>query len=284
MSKKPVPSLFTLTMLVLFSSATPVLAADQASAVSRARSHITDFPGRSLHGRDHSYEVRDVIMDADGAEHVRFDRRYKGLPVIGGDMVVHSSRTGTFVNTSLTLNRQIDMPIRPSLNAGRALEAAQASHPGEARGTAPSLVVYARGDLPALAWDVRVYGEQADGTPSEKHVIVDAHSGLVLDAWDDIHTGASGGTGNGFFNGAVNLTTNSITGGYELRDPTRGGQYTIDMKNKQGGSGSVLTDTDNTWGNFLLTDRATVGVDAQYGTAMTWDYYKNVHGDRKSVV
>ena len=49
------------------------------------------------------------------------------------------------------------------------------------------------------------------------------------------------------------------------------------MKNKQGGSGTVFTDTDNSWGSGLLSNRQTVGVDAQYGAAMTWDYYKNVH-------
>ena len=37
-------------------------------------------------------------------------------------------------------------------------------------------------------------------------------------------------------------------------------------------------DADNVWGNFTTSDTATIGVDAQYGTAVTWDYYKNVHG------
>ena len=44
----------------------------------------------------------------------------------------------------------------------------------QGRGLAPEAVVYARGDLPMLAFNVRVFGEQPDGTPSEKHVIVDA--------------------------------------------------------------------------------------------------------------
>ena len=64
---------------------------------------------------------------------------------------------------------------------------------------------------------------------------------------------------------------------YALLDPTRGNQRTKDMKNKPGGSGTTFTDMDNIWGNSLLSDRATVGVDAQYGTAMTWDYYKQIH-------
>ena len=59
---------------------------------------------------------------------------------------------------------------------------------------------------------------------------------------------------------------------------TRGGQYTTDMRNRTNGNGTIFKDADNTWGNGALTDRATVGVDAHYGTAVTWDYYKNVHG------
>jgi Zn-dependent metalloprotease len=50
------------------------------------------------------------------------------------------------------------------------------------------------------------------------------------------------------------------------------------MKNKQSGNGSLFTDADNAWGDGTLANRQTVGVDAQYGTAMTWDYYKNTHG------
>jgi len=76
----------------------------------------------------------------------------------------------------------------------------------------------------------------------------------------------------------VTLQTTAIPGGYSLKDPTRGNQYTADMKNKQGGNATLFTDADNVWGNFTLSDRATVAVDAQYGTAMTWDYYLGTYG------
>jgi len=50
------------------------------------------------------------------------------------------------------------------------------------------------------------------------------------------------------------------------------------MKNRTNGSGTLFTDADNLWGDGTLSDRQTTAVDAQYGTAQTWDYYKNVHG------
>jgi Zn-dependent metalloprotease len=33
-------------------------------------------------------KVRDVVKDADGTEHVRYDRTFNGLPVRGGDLIV----------------------------------------------------------------------------------------------------------------------------------------------------------------------------------------------------
>ena len=100
---------------------------------------------------------------------------------------------------------------------------------------APELVVYARGDTPVLAWDVRVFGEQADGTPTELHVMVDGQTGAVLESWDDVHIAAANGSGRGFFNGTVALTTDLVGSTYYLRDPSRGNNYTINMNNRTSG-------------------------------------------------
>ena len=253
--------------------------AAQARAMeARARAHLAAFPGRSLHGADHSYVMSDALLDDDGAQHVRFQRRYRGMAVVGGDTVVHSDRNGSFRDASQTLDRSINIARGAALSGGRAIKAALDAHAGgSTRGTAPELVVYARGDVPVLAWDVRVFGEQVDGTPSEKHVVVDAQVGTVLESWDDIHTAAAAGTGKSLYSGTVALTTNTIAGGYELRDPSRGNTYTINLNNSTSG-GSVFTDADNVWGTGLVSSTQSAAVDAQYGTAVTWDYFKNVHG------
>ncbi len=265
----------TLALAAALACAAPAMAAD---AESRARAHMSNFASQTMHGAGHSYTLRDTIVAHDGSEHVRFDRLYRGLRVVGGDLIVHSDRHGNFQRSTHTLSRAINVATRASITAARAEAAALGRQAGEVRGGATELVVYARGEAPALAYRVRVDGVQDDGTPIEKQVIVDASSGLVLEAWDDIHTAPATGTGNSFFNGVVTLATNSVTrGGFELRDTTRGGQYTTDMKNRTSG-GRIFKDTDNTWGNSTLSDRATVAVDAQYGAAVTWDYYLNVHG------
>ena len=252
--------------------------AGQARSIeARARAHVVNFPGYTQHGADHAYALREALVDDDGAQHARFERTYRGMPVIGGDLVVHADRNGNFRNTSLTLRRGINVARSATVSAGRAIRAALDQHAGSTGGVTPAAVVYARGDTPVLAWDVRVFGEQADGTPSEKHVIVDASTGAVLDAWDDIHTAAAAGTGKSLYSGTVALTTDLVSGVYSLRDPSRGNTYTLNLNNKTNG-GSVFSDPDNLWGTGLVSSTQSAAVDAQYGTAVTWDYYKNVHG------
>jgi Zn-dependent metalloprotease len=117
---------------------------------------------------------------------------------------------------------------------------------------------------------------------------VDAHTGKVLLSYNNLHTGRpqppppdgdpATGTGLTLYAGTVALGTEVYTDGtYGMKDPTRGGMYTIDMGDRKNG-GTLFTDADNTWGDFTESDRATAGADAHFGAALTWDYYLSVHG------
>lgn len=275
--------IIAIIMVALMCGVAPVhaqnAAADRAQAIDRARGYAAANAAVTHFGPDQELVVRDAIIDADGTEHVRFDRTYRGLRVIGGDLVVHTAASGLFTGVSQTFASDLTLSTQPTVSPQGAIREALARFSGHRpSGSQPELIVFARSATPVLAYDVLVTGAQSDGTPSELHVIVDGVSGDVLDSWDDIHTGATAGTGIGFFNGTVALTTDKPNSTYYLRDPSRGNQYTVDMKNRQGGNGSIFTDGDNSWGDGTLSSRQTVGVDAQYGTAETWDYYKNVHG------
>ena len=250
---------------------------DRGSLVSRALSQVTNFPGRSLHGPGHAYAARDAVVDRDGTEHVRLDRQYRGLRVIGGDVVVHSTVMGVLLDISRGNDRPISLDTQPFVAEAAAVAAVLAPRPGFVAAARPQRVVYARDRAPELAYDVFVAGQRADGTPSELHVIVSAVNGAVLDSWDDIQTASASGTGKGYFSGTVPLTTDLVSGKYSLRDPSRGNQYTVNMNSKTL-LGSVFQSTINSWGDGTLVNLQTVGVDAQYGTAVTWDYFKFVHG------
>jgi zinc metalloprotease ZmpA len=267
-------------------------AAGQSPATTRALGLINGH-GHAVQRADADrFVARNVVVDRDGTEHVRFDRTYRGLPVIGGDVVVHS-RNGRMKAASLTLKTIGRPDVTPTISASQAIVEAGARFGTGFTGVPTShLVIYARGATPKLAHEVVYSGFKADQTPTDMHYIVDARNGHLLDKWDTIETARPGsggstctgitsatGTGNTLFSGSVSINTEKCgSGTYQMKDDTRGGGYTTDLAGRTNGSGTILTDADNTWGSNTTGDRATVAADAHYGVAMTWDYYKNVHG------
>lgn len=238
-----------------------------------------------------SFIARDAIVDADGTEHVRYQRNYQGLPVIGGDFVVQS-RNGKVGKVSQTLRSAARPSLKPVVTSDQAIVEAGSRFGSHFQGAPSSrLVVYARGTSPVLAHEVVFKGIKADQTETEMHYFVDARSGRVLDQWDTVQTARPGpgggactgataavGTGKSLTAGTVVLNTTKCGSSYQLVDPTRGGGATHNMAMKTAGMGAVFTGTTNVWGNFLVSNSQTAAADAHYGVATTWDYFKNMHG------
>lgn len=266
-------TLLSLATMMALGADDAVAANADHPAVDRALAQIRSHGGAVRASIGDRFHARDVVVDADGTEHVRFERTYAGLPVIGGDLVVHS-RDGRYKSASVSLGSALNLSTRPTLMAADAIVLAGAEFGSDFDGMPTStLVVYARGRAAArLAWQVDVLNERADMT-----YMVDAQNGRILERWSNRHTAAATGKARTLYSGDVALTTNSITGGYEMRDLTRGGGYTIDASNSRT-SGQVYKDSDNVWGNYTVSDKATAAADAQYGVSVTWDYFKNVHG------
>ena len=237
------------------------------------------------------FAAQDAIVDADGTEHVRFQRSYRGLPVIGGDFVLHS-RNGQLRNVSQSLKSAARPNLVAQFGSDEAIVEAGARFGSTFVGAPTSrMVVYARGASPVLAHEVVFNGIKADQTPTEMHYFVDARSGRILDQWDTVHTakpgpggsGCSGataavGTGKSLTEGTVVLNTTKCGTTYQMVDMTRGGGATNNMSMKTAGLGAVFTGTTNIWGDFLVSNAQTAAADAHYGVATTWDYYKNMHG------
>jgi Zn-dependent metalloprotease len=134
-----------------------------------------------------------------------------------------------------------------------------------------------------------VHAELENGGEETAHMdyLVNAHTGEILESWSTLHTAGATGSGNSQYSGNVSLGTNSISGGYELRDMGRNGNYTTNLNHATSGAGAVYTDADNAWGdgaNYVegssttAANGQTAGVDAHYGMAVTFDLYKNVFG------
>jgi Zn-dependent metalloprotease len=261
--------------------AAPALAAKPAPdhpAVQRALAHLKGAAaaaGKVAVGD--SFQVRDLVVDADGSEHVRFDRLHQGLRVIGGDFVVHTAPGGQYRDISISLAAPVAVDTRAALAEGVASARALAAFPhlnGQVDGS--RLVIYAREGRPQVAWDVLVKGSRADGVPSKLHLIVDAQ-GRVIDRWDDIQTANDVGLGKTLYSGDVPIDDTFKNGKYSLKDGTRGKHQVIDMRNTQSQEFKFRAN-NNVWGNNAESDLETVAADVAHGQAMAWDYYKNIHG------
>ncbi|NWF25098.1 M4 family metallopeptidase [Streptomyces sp. PKU-EA00015] len=246
-----------------------VFALKEAQAGAGAEAHALGL------GDKERLVVRDVVKDADGTVHTRYERTYAGLPVLGGDLVVHEKKNGKRSVTKATAARisvtGTDAKVSASAAEKSALKAAAAGDTDEvAAEGAPRKVVWAASGKPVLAWETVVTGVQHDGTPSERHVVTDATTGAELFSYETVHTG----TGTGDYNGTVPLTTTPNGSTFDLKDGQRGGHRTFDLNGGTSGTGTLFNDADDVWGG----GRQNAAVDAHYGAAVTWDYYKNVHG------
>ncbi|QIJ64816.1 M4 family metallopeptidase [Streptomyces sp. JB150] len=228
--------------------------------------------------------VRDVVKDADGSLHIRYERTYAGLPVLGGDLVVHESPAGkTEGVTKATKARIAVADLTPEVTAAaaetQAVKRAKALGGTESDAAkAPRKVIWAAGGKPVLAYETVVGGFQDDGTPNELHVITDAATGKKLYEYQGIETG----TGKGLYNGTVTLGTYLSGSSYQLYDTARGGHKTYNKaRSTSGSAGTLFTDADDVWGTGTASGSSTdqtAAVDAAYGAQTTWDYYKNTFG------
>ncbi|MDO0911637.1 M4 family metallopeptidase [Streptomyces sp. DT2A-34] len=228
--------------------------------------------------------VKDVVKDADGTVHTRYERTYAGLPVLGGDLVVHESASGGALGVTKATKATLKVAsLKPAITAAKAegqavkLAKAAGSEKTEAD-SAPRKVIWAANGKPTLAYETVVGGLQEDGTPNELHVITDAATGKKLYEYQGIETG----TGKSLYSGTVTLGTTLSGSTYNLTDGGRGGHKTYNKaRSTSSSAGTLFTDADDTWGTGAASSSSsdqTAAVDAAYGAQTTWDYYKNAFG------
>ncbi|MGW5616865.1 M4 family metallopeptidase [Streptomyces sp. NPDC003877] len=231
-------------------------------------------------GAQEKLVVKDVVKDADGTVHTRYERTYAGLPVLGGDLVVHESKSGEPQGVTRATKAAIRVAsLKPAVPAAKAekqavtLAKAAGSQQTEAD-SAPRKVIWAADGKPVLAYETVVGGLQEDGTPNELHVVTDAATGEKLYEYQAIETG----TGNTTYSGTVNLTTTKSGTTYNLTDGTRGGHKTYNLNRGTSGTGTLFSGADDVWGNGNPSNLETAAADAHYGAQVTWDFYKSAFG------
>ncbi|MHC3474548.1 M4 family metallopeptidase, partial [Streptomyces sp. 7R007] len=256
----------------------------QHTALIRSAEQKTATTARSLGlGAKEKLVVKDVVKDNDGTVHTRYERTYAGLPVLGGDLVVHtppaSLAAGT-VSTTYNNNRHTikvastTATLTKAAARAKALKTAKALDARQPTADSARKVIWAGSGTPKLAWETVIGGFQDDGTPSKLHVITDAATGKELSRYQAIETG----TGNTQYSGTVTLNTTLSGSTYQLYDTTRGGHKTYSLNNGTSGTGTLMTDSDDVWGTGSGSNTQTAGADAAYGAQTTWDFYKNTFG------
>ncbi|MFJ3778794.1 M4 family metallopeptidase [Streptomyces sp. NPDC090075] len=255
----------------------------QHTALIKSAQQKTGTTARTIGlGTKEKLVVKDVVKDNDGTLHTRYERTYAGLPVLGGDLIVHTPPASLAAGTvSTTFNNKHTIKVASttatvakSAAETKALKTAKALDARKPAADSARKVIWAGNGTPKLAWETVIGGFQDDGTPSKLHVVTDATTGKELYRYQAVQTG----TGNTQYSGTVTLNTTLSGSTYQLYDTTRGGHKTYNLNNATSGTGTLMTDSDDVWGTGSGSNTQTAGADAAYGAQMTWDFYKNTFG------
>ncbi|MET9087411.1 M4 family metallopeptidase [Streptomyces sp. NPDC004237] len=268
-------------------AAAPTLLSNSArtALIQKADANVAETAQRIGLGAKEKLVVKDVVKDVDGTVHTRYERTYAGLPVLGGDLVVHTSKAGKTEGVTKANKATIKVAsLKPQITAAKAektaLTAAKTLGSTKQAADGARKVIWAGSGTPVLAYETIVGGFQDDGTPNQLHVITDAATGKKLFEYQGIENAT--GTGKTLYSGTVSLTTTLSGSTYSLTDASRGSHKTYNLKHtSSSGTGTLFTNTTNTWGTGTAsssTTDVTAAADAAYGAQETWDFYKDTFG------
>jgi Zn-dependent metalloprotease len=149
-----------------------------ASVVTAARAAAFAHASATGVTRGDELRAQDVLIDPEGARHVRFMRTHQGMPVLGGDLIVHLSHKLAYTGVTRAAAQSVKLATtQAELTAGQAEAKAAAVAKGDA-GTA-QLVVDARDGGAALAYRIPVSDSSTAEATGTSTVVVDAVTGKV---------------------------------------------------------------------------------------------------------
>ncbi|MFF6993451.1 M28 family peptidase [Streptomyces sp. NPDC008313] len=214
-------------------------------------------------GPDEQYDRRMVTPWVKGLYSVSYDRTYRGLPVVGGDVVVLADGTGDVRATRSATDAEISLSTKARISAASAERTSRKQLKKADRVESHRLVVRMKGDTPHLAWETVVRGKDGKA-PSRLHVFVDARTGKVVDSYDDVRAG----NGTSEWNGPnpLSISTSQGGSGYQLKDTTRPGLSCADYS-----TGSVFTGSDDNWGTGNASSKETGCVDVMWAAQKEWN-------------
>jgi bacillolysin len=251
------------------------------------------------------FAVSRIIRDDAGKTHIRLNQVYKGIPVYGGDVVVHLNKYGLAESFN---GRYFSIPgslnTQPSVGSAAAVEAAslhlyKGVMPGQQSHILPlvatlekpevSLVIYRSKDNPSqslLAYHVTLIAPDFH----RWEYFVDATNCKIVYSYENTCHADGAKTSSATDLNGITRTVNSYLKGstYYLLDVSKpmynaaqstlpddphGAILTLDMANTYGDNQAFyyITTNDNNWNN-------PTAVSAHYNSEVAYEYYLNTHG------
>ncbi len=234
-------------------------------------------------GRDNVRVTNVHVRPNTQRAHVRLEQRLGGIPVYGGDAVVHIGPDGRIESVANRMLRDTRVDTKPDLDADEAVELArwEKGYPEDVVADEfVQLVIVPQGARAVLAYKVTLVLDEKRAAeigldPAEPILLIDAQTGDVIGESSDLHSGTvmASSTGQSLYSGNVQLvgikaTTGWLTGTHWMEDPVRK-VMTMDMRGQTVDQWR-FSSIDALWGD-VVPERA--AVDAHFGAERTHDYF-----------
>ncbi len=234
---------------------------------------------RSAVGNADEYAVQKVEIDDLKMAHTRVRQTIGGVPVWQGEAIVHLTAQGEVSSVTDDLKEGVAVNTQTNLSAQSAINLATRGKVRSIKALAEKptadLWIYRAEDRDHLAYRVRINDSNNQDNPSMPVVFIDAQTGEKIFQYDNLQTGS----GSSLYSGTVTIDTSVAGSTYYMEDLTRKmGTFNMNSTGNEstgaGGTASRYTNASDSW--TATIQRA--GVDAHFGAAKTFDYYKNTHG------
>src|ERR1043166_3573759 len=175
---------------------------------------------RGTAASDDDFQVKRVEIDELRMAHTRFQQMYGGVPVWEGEAIVHLKADGSVSTITDDMKGSIAVDTHPSFSERLAIRYALKAYDGNAQlSDIPKveLYVYRADDGDRLVY--RIETPRIDGSDDtcDPVYFIDAHTGELVDQYDNLQTG----TGTGRYNGQQTIATSSSGSTFYLEDLTR---------------------------------------------------------------
>jgi Zn-dependent metalloprotease len=234
------------------------------------------------------FTVVSMVRDEFDMVHTKFQQNYRGVPVYGGEAIVHLDKESKLFAVTNEVAAHVDeseLDPQPRLSVdeavSRALEYEKCANCSVSPEVEPKLLVYTeKVDLqskescettPKLAYRVQLAQIDAVKEGEEPRLpvyFINAQNGEFISSYDNIQTQSVTNTGSSLYSGNVSFTAYRHLGTYYLENLNRR------IGTFNGNTSTRFSDADGIWN--APNQRA--GVDVHWGTEKTLEYYGNVFG------